>query len=609
MFHLSEKQLHMLLGGFGGATFMLLCFFALFEKPVEDINGVITGLSDYSQGWIATYQTTDEKLLQEYQKENGELADGMIQQVVNLPATFAVKKENVVTLTHKLADLGQNTRYIVVDTAQEQITVSVLGKILYESSEKDGYLPARHVIAVEPQYQGQMLQIQLTGKERNQITLQGIYEGDYSQVLISAWLENGYAVIIGGLLLFGAICVSFVWGFADNRIRNKRPLLYSVMETAEIGVLFLLESCLVQLVMCWRTAGYLLELTDFVMIAVTHMLLIRSVTYKKRMLALLDAGSLVCGVFYISVIVLQGFSLIHFDTIRILAAGLCGCIIIACTIALFITVCVYKRMENRIVLVANSVLVSGMLLQILHQVMQAQEGTTPVYMIVGILLYEGIIFISALWQALQTGWEERREDIRQVMDRDQLLEAFNPNLLFASFHTLQNLIKNGSANSAKMLYYISVYFRDNLKAMRQPFRMILFEEELEHILSYLSLQKTMNPDLSFTVECKVKQFLVPRRCIEPLVENAVVHGIAGKQDKGNVVIRTYERQEGCAIQIIDDGVGFEPGRYKKDHMTSLKVILEQLETRCGARTEVVSREGKGTVITMILPIPDLDFEE
>lgn len=609
MFHLSEKQLHMLLGGLCGATFLLLCFFALFGKPAAGTSGVITGLSDYSQGWIATYQTTDTKLLQEYQKENEESAEGMIQQVVNLPVTFAVEKGNVVTLTHKLADLGQNTGYIVVDTKQEQITVSVQGNVLYESSEKEGYLPARHVVAIDPQYQGQTLQIQLTGTERNRITLQGIYEGDYSQVMISAWLENGYAVVVGGLLLFGGLCFAVVWMFVHNRIRNKRPLLYSVMETLGIGILFLLDSRLVRMAMHWETGWYLLESAVFILVAIAHMLVIRSVTYKKRMLALLDAGSLVCAIFYISVMVLQGFSLLHFDTIRMLSAGLCACIVIACTIALFVTVCVYKRKENRIVLVANGVLAAGMLLQVLHQVMQTQEMTIPVYMIAGIVLYEGIIFFGALWQAMRTGQEEQDEDDLQTRNREQVLEEFNPNLLFASFHTLQNLIKNGSANSAKMLYYISVYFRDNLKAMKQPFEMISFEEELEHILSYLTLQKTRNPNLSFTVECKVKEFQIPRRCIEPMVENAVVYGIAGKQEKGNVVIRTYERQEGYAIQIIDDGVGFEPGRYKKNHMTSLKVILDQLETRCDARTEVVSRVGKGTVITMILPIPDVELEE
>ena len=94
-----------------------------------------------------------------------------------------------------------------------------------------------------------------------------------------------------------------------------------------------------------------------------------------------------------------------------------------------------------------------------------------------------------------------------------------------------------------------------------------------------------------------------------MIENAVVHGVAGKDNKGNVVIRTYEREDGYAIQIIDDGCGFDTDHLKKTSATSLKVTLEQLKKNTHARTEVVSRPGKGTVITMILPIPDQDMEE
>lgn len=605
MFHLSDKQLHILLGGLCGATLLLLCFFALFEKPLAGLTGELEGLSDYSQGWIASYQTTDAKLLQTYQQENNNITDNMIQQVVNLPATFEVEKGNVVTLTHKVPDIGQTTTYVVLDTKQEKVSVSIQGELLYESSEKEGYLPARHVIAIDPQYQNQILQIQLTGMERNEITLQGIYEGNYSQVRLSAWLENGYDVIVGGILILGSACFFVVWLLAYNRIRNKRPLLYSVMELFGIGCIFLGESRLVRMAFRWEIGWYLLESAAFIIIAIVHILLVRSVAYKKHMLSLLDMGCLVCSIFYISVMVLQGFSLLHFDTIRILSAGICIIIFVGCTVALG----VYKRKDNRLILAAHGILLFGMFLQMLHQIMQGKASAMPVYMITGLVLYEGVVLFSALWQALRKEKKEKQEEVSQDTNREQVIEEFNPNLLFASFHTLQNLIKSGSANSAKMLYYISVYFRDNLKAMKQPFEMIPFEEELEHILSYLTLQKTRNPNLSFAVECKVKEFQVPRRCMEPMVENAVVYGIAGKQDVGNVVVRTYERQEGYAIQIIDDGIGFEMGRFKKEHMTSLKVILDHLEQQCGAQTEVVSRPGKGTVITMILPIPDEEMEE
>ena len=410
MFHLSDRQLHILLGGLCGATLLLLCFFALFEKPSAGFKGELEGLSDYSQGWIASYQTTDAKLLQTYQQENNNTTDNMIQQVVNLPATFEVEKGNVVTLTHKVPDVGQTTTYVVLDTKQEKVSASIQGELLYESSEKEGYLPARHVIAIDPQYQNQILQIQLTGMERNEITLQGIYEGNYSQVRLSAWLENGYDVIVGGILILGSACFFVVWLLAYNRIRNKRPLLYSVMELFGIGCIFLGESRLVRMAFRWEIGWYLLESAAFIIIAIVHMLLVRSVTYKKHMLSLLDMGCLVCSIFYISVMVLQGFSLLHFDTIRILSAGICIIIFVGCTV----TLGVYKRKDNRLILAAHGILLFGMFLQMLHQIMQGKASAMPVYMITGLVLYEGVVLFGALWQALRKEKKEKQEEVSRI---------------------------------------------------------------------------------------------------------------------------------------------------------------------------------------------------
>ena len=107
---------------------------------------------------------------------------------------------------------------------------------------------------------------------------------------------------------------------------------------------------------------------------------------------------------------------------------------------------------------------------------------------------------------------------------------------------------------------------------------------------------------SFTVECKVKDFQIPRHSIEPMVENAVMHGISNQDDMGNIVIRTYLRAEGYAIQVVDDGVGFDSHILKRKSSTALLNLFDLLEETCQAQTEVISKEGKGTVITIVLPV-------
>lgn len=605
MFHLKDKQLHILMGTVVGTALLLFCFFAVFHTPPQNVTRELTSLSDYSQGWIATYKTTDADLAQKYQKEDNEkLEPGVIRQVVNFPAVFQVERESEVTLNHKVPDLGQDTRYVVLKTKQEHIRVTMDDELLYECSSREGYLPMEHIIAISPKYKNCTLTIQLTGKEETSIAIEGIYEGDYSQVLVSAWQENGGYVVIGGIFVLCGCCFFTVWLLVHDKVRNKRALLYSTIEVFGMGTIFLLESRFVKIWMGWNFGGYLLEGAVLVITAMVHIVRMRCVTHKKRLVALLDMGCLACGVFYVSTMVLQGFSLLHLDTILFLSVILCGMIVLVYTVIFGIAVYVYKWKENLSVFLSNLILVAAGTIQLLHEVFLGTKNQTPFYLIAGIIGYAGMVMVMALKQALDN--PEQEEEVLREENRMQVIEELNPNLLFASFHTLQNLIKSGSANSAKMLYYISVYFRSNLKAMKQPFEQIPFGEELEHILSYLTLQKTRNGKMEFSVGCKVKEFTVPRRCLEPMVENAVMHGLSGKPEWGTVVVRTYEREDGYAVQIIDDGVGFSTTQLKKSSATSLKVILEHLENKCDALTEVISRPGKGTVITIIFPYSDME---
>ena len=116
-----------------------------------------------------------------------------------------------------------------------------------------------------------------------------------------------------------------------------------------------------------------------------------------------------------------------------------------------------------------------------------------------------------------------------------------------------------------------------------------------------------NAGLSFHFECKVKEFRVPRHTLEPMVENAVKYGISGKDNRGNVAVKTYLRAEGYAIQIIDDGIGFDENGLTRKSPTALLNLFDELKTACNAQTEIISKENKGTVITIVLPMLENDM--
>lgn len=610
MFRLDDEQLHRLLGLLCGASLLMFCIFGIRYLPASKGEKTLTGMQDFSEAWVCTYDTKDVDKLKEYQdnrKDEGKAGSNTITEIVNLPVSLSVEKGKTVTLTHKLPEMHTDIIFLTIQTNRQAIRVYVGNDILYSSNEADHRVPAYHVIPVSSRYKNMVASIELENKGTGQMKIGAVSTGGYHEVLVDAYRENGLLFTAGSLLIGISICFFVIWVLIKNTSKQKKLLIYSVSEGLILGMLFIMNSRLMQVISGWSYGIYLVRSCLVILSAVLHLMVIRCFMNKKRVLFLVDMGIVFFGIFYVSVMVLQAFSLISFSAIDLAGDILFGISILLYTIILAVAVYVYGRKEGKIIFFANGSMVLCMVIQFIIKLLRIQNITVNFYIICGFLIYMAIIWIYALKQAFYV------EPLEKVYDDDtvrtQIIEQLNPNLLFASFHTLQNLIKSGSARSTKMIYYISVYMRDNLKAMSQAGEMILFEEELEHIVAYLQLQKTRNRNLDFSIECKIKEFKVPRHSIEPIVENAVKHGIAGCDNTGNVAVRSYQRSQGYAIQVVDDGIGFDKKCLKRESPTALMNLFTLLEKTCKAKTELISKEGKGTVITIILPVEEKEQME
>lgn len=612
MFRLKEQQLHMLIWMMVIASTLFFVVLGVERIKPLDEKGSWKGMEDYSGGWICTYETTNEEKLKEYQKQNPSenmeadlKKDSTIVEVVTFPYTFHVKEGSTITMTHKIPEMELDTLYATMEIENANVCVYIEGDIIYSSYARERMLPVRHIVPMRTEYHDRMITIELSGLEKSAVEIGSFQSGNYNQLWVTTLQESGITVPVSFILICVSLCMLVVWLIAKNTWQQKRLLLYSSIEGLLLGTISLLDTEVIPLVTGWNYGVYMMKSCLIMLVIILHLILIRCFIYKKKVLGLIDTGILFVGILYISVMVLQMFSLVMFDTIYMIGLVLYGVIIVLFTIVLAITVFDYGRREGLPVFVANIILIVCILAQIIMQV-TGRGGHDSIYIKIGFLLYMTYIWVFALRQAfyVQSVTEEKIQDDNEI--RAQVMERLNSNLIFASFQTLQNLIKNGSPKSVKMIYYISVYFRDNLKALEEEDKVITFADEMEHIIAYLQLQRTRNHNLNFAIECKEKGFNVPRHSLEPLVENAVKHGIANNGNMGNVAVRSYMRADGYAVQIVDDGAGFDTNILKKK-TTTLAKKLELLEKTCQARTEVISREGKGTVITIVFPVLENDL--
>ncbi len=190
------------------------------------------------------------------------------------------------------------------------------------------------------------------------------------------------------------------------------------------------------------------------------------------------------------------------------------------------------------------------------------------------------------------------------MQQDIMLSQIQPHFLYNSLSAIAMLCEKEPKQAKKATIAFADYLRGNMDALSEK-EPIPFERELTHIENYLRLEQIrFGEELEVIYDIETVDFKVPVLSVQPLVENAVKHGI---KRKGTVVIHTQENPEDFEVQVIDDGVGFDPDRIeevradtKRSHV-GITNARNRLMELCHGTLEYISKPQEGT--TVILRVP------
>ena len=204
----------------------------------------------------------------------------------------------------------------------------------------------------------------------------------------------------------------------------------------------------------------------------------------------------------------------------------------------------------------------------------------------------------------QTEQYYRQQAENSKLRAEILLSQIQPHFLFNTLGTISHLCKDSpEAKNAILLF--SRYLRGNIDVLSNE-ALIPFTREAEHTKLYLELEKLRFGDslqVSWDLECT--GFLIPSLTLQPLVENAVRHGVRGNANGcGTVQISSKDCSDHYEIRVEDDGPGFSPDNMQaqdgKTHV-GIENVKERLHIVCGGKLEISSAPGRGTRITIILP--------
>lgn len=185
-----------------------------------------------------------------------------------------------------------------------------------------------------------------------------------------------------------------------------------------------------------------------------------------------------------------------------------------------------------------------------------------------------------------------------------MMSQINPHFMYNTLTAIASLCDISPKEAKALTVEFSTFLRRNLDTLTTT-ELIPFEQELEHVECYLKIEKARFRDkLNVSWSVDTQNFCLPALSIQPLVENAVRHGITKKADGGTVKISTWQDDSAYVVEIKDDGVGFDTEAAPDQTRTHIGIenVRRRLRDMCGGTLEVKSMTGVGTRVTMRIPL-------
>lgn len=234
----------------------------------------------------------------------------------------------------------------------------------------------------------------------------------------------------------------------------------------------------------------------------------------------------------------------------------------------------------------------------------------PQVVLVVFVTFVAIVIINNNLRILLRLEENMRQENQQILEMKNqiLLSQIRPHFLYNTLTTIAYLCKNDPQDAEKLVKRFSRYIRENVDFLSTRGN-IPFEKELKHVQNYLEIEKVrFDERIHVDYDIQYTDFEIPMLTLQPLVENAVKHGICKRVEGGTIHIASFIDRENIRIVVDDDGMGFDTDLFQtiieKEQMESDHVGLANVSMRLeavGGKLQMTSTPGIGTIAEIYLP--------
>lgn len=198
---------------------------------------------------------------------------------------------------------------------------------------------------------------------------------------------------------------------------------------------------------------------------------------------------------------------------------------------------------------------------------------------------------------------ERQVLLREQAEINALRAQIKPHFLFNTLNVIMSLTRTSPDEARKLLMELSVFLRTSFKDVSP---LISIHEEIRFIEAYVTIEKARFPNKLSVVLDYVPSIeaQLPPLILQPLVENAIKHGIRNKSGKGEVKLIVRDLGDEVYYAVVDDGVGFDPSilpYLKAEGHVGLGNVMQRLQTMYHTELAIVSDAEVGTKISFKIP--------
>ena len=208
----------------------------------------------------------------------------------------------------------------------------------------------------------------------------------------------------------------------------------------------------------------------------------------------------------------------------------------------------------------------------------------------------------------------RSEELKAAELREQLMESqfrllkmqLHPHFLFNALHSISSLVYSDPPRADRMIAQFSELLRLSLET--SDVVLVPLREELEYVKKYLEIEQIRFSNrlaVKYSIAADVLAVDVPNLILQPLVENAIKHGIAKQESGGTIEISAYKRRGGLILAVEDNGPGFAKNKTDGIGIRNVSERLRKLYMH-RARLTLTGVRPHGARQELFLPVDDIN---